>query len=151
MAEQHEKKVVNGLVVACEDGAEAFRSALKEVEDRDLKQLFYDLSIEREHTAAELRKLMYELGGQPKEIGSASGFALRLFADLKAALSSNEENAVLEELERSEDRILGRFESALDEPLPAAIRETLHACQSEVMASRKKIGALREQMADRSR
>lgn len=147
MSGQSEAKIVNGLAAACEDGAQAFRSALKVVANRDLKQVFYDLAIEREHTAAELRKLVHDLGDMPKESGSASGLALRIYADLKAALASNEEKAVLEELERSEDRILGRFKAALQSGLSVEIKDTVRACHSEILGSRQKIDALRQRAA----
>lgn len=112
MAGQGELDQLKGLIAACEDGAQAYQSALKEIDDRDLKQVFYDLAIAREHTSACLRNTVHELGGTPKESGSASGLALRVYADLKAALSTFEEKAILEELERSEDRTLDR------KPLP---------------------------------
>lgn len=150
MAEQNEVDIINGLVVACEDGAQAYQSAVKEIDDRELKQVFYDLAIAREHTAAQLRNLVHEQGCRPKESGSASGLALRIYADLKAALSSNEEKAILEELERSEDRTLGRFRAALQGGLSAETKETVRRCQNEVLSSRQKIDALRQKAAEKS-
>lgn len=150
MAGQGEIDLLNGLIVACEDGAQAYRSALKEIDDRDLKQVFYDLAIAREHTAARLRNTVHELGGTPKESGSASGLALRVYADLKTALSTFEENAILEELDRSEERTVGRFRSALRTDLPADVKKIVRACQNDVLASRQEIDALRQEVAGKA-
>lgn len=49
--------VLNSLIETCEDGQEGFRSAAEDVKSADFKELFSELSMQRQPFATELQTL----------------------------------------------------------------------------------------------
>ena len=57
---------------------------------------------------------MRRLGGDPEDDGSFMGKTHQRFLDLKAAITGRDEKAIINEVERGEDYLKEKFETALN-------------------------------------
>jgi uncharacterized protein (TIGR02284 family) len=136
--------VINGLIETNKDGQEGFKTAADGVERSDLKSLFYEFSQQRSQFAGELQGLVRDLGGDPENSGSFSGAIHRGWMNIKAAVTGQDEQAILNECERGEDSAKGAYRSALENNLPANVRETIQNQNSSIQAAHDRIKALRD-------
>ena len=112
--------VLNSLIETCEDGQEGFRSAAEDVKSADLKELFSELSQQRQQFATELQTLVLGFGEEAQTSGSFGGVLRRGWMDLKAAITSGDEHTILVECERGEDAAVAAYRDALEhEELPS--------------------------------
>ena len=96
--------ILNDLIETLKDGQEGFRAAAEDVKSSDLKTLFSEYSLQRSQFAGELQSLAHSLGEkEPETAGSVSGALHRGWINLKSALTSKDEQAILAECERGED------------------------------------------------
>ncbi|HEY9133023.1 MAG TPA: PA2169 family four-helix-bundle protein [Dyella sp.] len=123
----HDIKVINGLIAATIDSEEGYREAAKEAENPMFRDLFQDWSAERRQVAIGLQQVVASLGGDPEDDGTALASVHRVFVDLRASMSKGDK-AVVAEVERGEDHIKAKFEEALsDEKLAPLCREAVQA------------------------
>ena len=73
---------------------------------------------ERQQVVEELRAEVRRLGGDPEDDGSFLGKAHQRFEDLKAAITGRDEKAIINEVERGEDYLKEKFETALQSGEP---------------------------------
>jgi uncharacterized protein (TIGR02284 family) len=137
--------ILNSLIETCSDGQEGFRSASEDVSNTALKSLFSELSIERGRFGSELQRLVGALGEEPDSSGSVAGSLHRGWIDLKSALSSGDEHAILAECERGEDSAVAEFRDALEhEELPESVRDVIRRQYLAVQESHDRIRDLRD-------
>ena len=137
--------ILNSLIETCSDGQEGFRSASEDVSNTALRSLFGELSIERGRFCSELQRLVGTLGEEPDSSGSVTGSLHRGWIDLKSALSSGEEHAILAECERGEDSAVAEFRDALEhEELPESVRDVIRRQYLAVQESHDRIRDLRD-------
>ena len=141
--------ILNDLIETLKDGQEGYRAAAADVESSNLKSLFSEYSLQRSKFAGELQALAHSLGEQnPETSGSVAGAIHRGWIDLKAALSSKDEHAILAECERGEDSAVAAYKDALEEKeLPSNVIETLRAQAADVKAAHDRIRNLRDSLA----
>ncbi len=144
--------LLNNLIETLKDGEQGFKTAASDIESvglsADLKQLFLDYSSQRSRLAAELQSLARSLGEtDPAESGSVAGALHRGWIDLKAAITSRDEHAVLAECERGEDVAVAAYKKALaEEDLPSAVRDTLQTQYAEVKRTHDHVRNLRDSL-----
>ena len=137
--------VLNSLIETCKDGQEGFRSAAERVRSTDCKSLFTELSMQREQFAGELQRIVGDLGEKIDTSGSFSGAVRRAWMDLKAAITSGDEHAILVECERGEDAAVAEYRDVLDhEELPASVRHVIEEQYAVVHASHVRVRDLRD-------
>ncbi len=136
--------VLNDLVETCKDGQEGFQHAADNVKNPSLQQLFQRLSSQRGHFAAQLQTLVRSLGKEAETTSSVAGVIHRGWMDLKTAVSSNDEKAILAECERGEDSAVAEYRGALEAELPADIRSIVVGQSAAVQASHDEMKALRD-------
>ncbi len=112
--------VLNDLIEVSKDGEEGFLQSSKAVQDSKLKAYFLHRSHEVKQSIYELQALVRELGGEPADSASIAGYLHRRWIDIKTAITSNDNLAVLNEVERGEDNALDAYQKAADKQLPAA-------------------------------
>ena len=112
--------VLNDLIEVSKDGEQGFLQSSQSVDDPKLKAYFLHRSHEVKQSVYELQALVRELGGKPEESASISGYLHRRWLDIKTAISSNDNLAVLNEVERGEDVALRAYRDAANKTLPAA-------------------------------
>jgi uncharacterized protein (TIGR02284 family) len=140
------QKTLKNLVQTLHDGQEGFRDAAEHVTDTNLKTTFSRFSLQRARFAGELETELRALGEQDpqKEGTTLSGDLHRGWIDLKAALTSNSEHAVLAEAERGEDVAKKAYQDALEQDLPAPLREIISAQAVEIQRAHDEVKLLRD-------
>ncbi|MBL9213418.1 MAG: PA2169 family four-helix-bundle protein [Opitutaceae bacterium] len=144
--------VLNDLTETLKDGQQGFQTAAKDVKSSELAQVFHRYALQRAEFAAKLQAHVIALGADVEKSGSLVGTVHRGWINLKAALSSNEPQAVLDEAERGEDAAVAAYRKALertdlDEPTRALINSQYVA----VKAAHDHVRNLRDSGAYRKR
>lgn len=114
--------ILNGLIETCEDGAKGFRTAAEAVKHPAAKTLFTSRVPAIEHAAAELQAEVRRFGGTPQTSGSVAAKIHRGWIDLKAAVTGQDDAAIITECERGEQVAVHNYQEALKHELPSNIR-----------------------------
>jgi uncharacterized protein (TIGR02284 family) len=141
--------VLNSLIETCKDGQFGFESAADTVENADFKTLFAELSAQRKQFVAELQPLVRGLGEEAEKSGSVAGSLHRGWIDIKAALVTRNEHAILAECERGEDSAVEAYRDALEhDELPANIRSVVQRQFAGVQAAHDRVRDLRDRFSN---
>ena len=135
---------LNNLIETCKDGQDGFKQSAEGVTDSSLKSLFYELGQQRAQFAGELQNLVRELGGDPEKSGSTTGALHRGWINIKSAVTGQDNGAILSEAERGEDVAKKAYKDALDENLPANVRNIVQAEYAKVQQAHDKVRDLRD-------
>ena len=85
-------------------GEKGFKEAAGAVKDPQLKSLFQEYSQQRHRFATELQSQAQGLGeSEPEKTSSTAGAMHRAWINLKSAVTSGDDKAILSECERGED------------------------------------------------
>jgi len=142
--------VLNDLIETSKDGKEGFKQCADNVERSDLKTLMMDRAMECEEAASELQTIVQRLGGKPEDSASMTGSLHRRWVDLKATLTGESAQAVLEECERGEDVAKKIYEDALEnQGMPHDVRAVVERQYQGVLRNHDQVKALRD--AERAR
>ena len=95
------------------DSVNGYRDAAEQSESGRFQQLFRTNADERARVAEELRAEVSRLGGNPEDDGSTMGAVHQRWLDLKAAITGRDDQAIIAEVERGEDYLKEKFETAL--------------------------------------
>jgi uncharacterized protein (TIGR02284 family) len=138
---------LNSLIETLKDGQEGFRQASEAVKDSTLKSLFSEYSLQRAKFAGELQNQVIQLGEpEPEDTSSTSGALHRAWINLKSAVTSQDDHAVLAECERGEDSAVSEYKKAMeDEDLTSPLRDIISRQYTDVKAAHDRIRALRDQ------
>ena len=134
---------LNNLIETCKDGQNGFQTAADGVKNNDLKTLFHTYSQQRAAFAGELQNEVRRLGGDPEKTGSLAASLHRGWMDIKAAVTGEDEAAVISECERGEDSAVRNYKDALAEQnLPADIRSILERQFTQIKEAHDRIRSL---------
>ena len=142
----HATSTLNDVIETLKDGQEGFRTAAEDIANPELKSLFREYSQQRSKFVSELQSLARSLGEpEPEDRGSVAGALHRGWIDLKSALASRDEHAILAECERGEDVAVKTYKDALEDPdLPANVRQTLQSQFVAVKSAHDRVRDLRD-------
>ncbi len=136
---------LNSLIETLKDGQEGFRQASEAVKDSQLKSLFNELSMQRSKFAGELQGQVVQLGEpKPEDSSSTAGALHRAWINLKSAITSQDDHAILAECERGEDSAVAEYKKAAEAELPADVRSIVSGQSTDVKAAHDKVKALRD-------
>lgn len=113
MKSNHDIKTLNSLIETTLDSADGYAEAAKDAKSPQLVSLFSERSSERKQVASTLQQCVRSLGGKPDDDGTVLASVHRMFVNLRASLTSNDNKAVVDEVERGEDHLKSKFESAM--------------------------------------
>ena len=148
MSTDHEISVLNGLIKTTLDSMKGFDDAAKDAESTRFKTIFEEFARDRSAVASKLQTEVRALGGDPEEHSSFIASAHRAFMDLKQALAGKDDKAIVEEVERGEDYIKGKFESALeDNELSTSTQAVVREAYASVRAGHDRARALKQSLA----
>jgi|KBSSwiStaDraftv2_1062776.scaffolds.fasta_scaffold680616_2 uncharacterized protein (TIGR02284 family) len=141
-------KTINGLIETTLDSAAGYQEAAENVDDPQLKTLFADRAQERTRISHTLQAEVRSFGGKPEDDQSLVGKAHNKLVDIKAALAGgHSDKAVVDEVERGEDFIKGKFEKVLKkDDLPAEARTRIEEAYASIKADHDRISALKHAM-----
>lgn len=114
--------VLNNLIETSEDGVKGFRDAARAIQNPRAKDVFNTRVEYIERAESDLKAAVRRLGGDPEDRGSATGALHRGWLNLKAAITGNDDDAIIAECERGENAAVERYEDALGKELPPEIR-----------------------------
>jgi len=138
---------LNSLIETTLDSIKGYSDAAEDSNGAHT-QLFREMASERSAVASTLQSRVTALGGDPEAHSSYGAAAHRGFMNLKQAMMGNDERAIVEEVERGEDYIKGKYESAMQDSELSS--ETLRAIQEAYQSVRRghdRVSAIKHQMA----
>ncbi len=137
---------LNSVIETLKDGQEGFRQAAEAVKDGQLKSLFNELSLQRSKFAGELQNEVINLGEpKPEDSSSTAGAMHRAWINLKSAITSQDDHAILAECERGEDSAVAEYKKAMEEKeLSSPVRDILSRQYTEVKAAHDRVRNLRD-------
>ena len=146
MAQNKENiSTLNGLMETLKDGEEGFKQAAESVTDLQLKSLFNEYSRQRARFTKALQTQVQSLGESRSEMSSSAAGALhRAWINLKSAVTSGDDHAILSECERGEDSAVKEYEKALNDDLSPSLREIVSSQYSEVKNAHDRVRTLRD-------
>ena len=104
---------LNTLIATLLDSVDGYTKSAHDVKDRDLADRFNARARERQSAVAGLQAAVARLGGNPEDDGTLLAGAHRAFIDLKEAVTGTDDQAIINEIERGEDYLKGKFEAVL--------------------------------------
>ncbi|WP_035564388.1 PA2169 family four-helix-bundle protein [Hymenobacter sp. IS2118] len=137
--------LLNELVETLKDGQNGYADAMTDVEDAKLKETFKKYAAQRSEYITEIEDQMFKLNLKPDESGSVTATIHRAWIDLKAAITSKDNTAVLNECERGEDYAVKAYQTALKaQDLPSAVKSVIEKQYQGVQEAHNTIKALRD-------
>lgn len=138
--------VLNSLIETTIDSADGYEQAAGTAKDADLAQLFRRFASERRSVVADLRSHVVRLGGEPEDDGSLLAGAHRAFLNLRSAFDSDTRTAI-NEVERGEDFIKEKYETALKAELSPDVREAVQRAYESIRAGHDTFSEMKSRYA----
>jgi len=113
---------LNDLIETSRNGEEGFRLAAEHAQDPQLKSLLQSYADDCRRAVTELQQAVAGLGGKPESTGTVAGAAHRAWVKLREAVTKDDDQAILDEVERGEDHAKAIYQKALKDGLPTQIR-----------------------------
>jgi uncharacterized protein (TIGR02284 family) len=143
----HDIIVLNTLIATTLDSVKGYRDAAERSDDSGHSQFFRTMSEERSQVAADLQQQVRSLGGDPETESSTAGAMHRSWLDLKDKVTGNDEQAIVNEVERGEDYIKEKFEAAMkDDELSAAGRGAIEKCFGSIRKGHDRASQMKHAM-----
>ncbi len=135
---------LNNLIEICKDGQEGFKLAAEKVTCNDLRSTLQECSRQRAEFATALQSEVARLGVTPEKAGSTLAAVHRGWINLKTALTSNDDKAVINECERGEDSAVAAYEEAIKAELLPNVQNLVSRQYQTVKATHDKIRDIRD-------
>jgi uncharacterized protein (TIGR02284 family) len=114
MSLDHDIEILNSLITTTIDSALGFERSAEDADAGRFAQFFREFGAERRQVVARLQETVRALGGTPNDDGSLKADLHRRWVDLRDALSgSGDDSAIIAEVERGEDYLKAKYDSAL--------------------------------------
>lgn len=136
---------LNTLIETSRDGDKGFTACADDAKDASLRAYFTVCATRCRQSVPPLEELVTRHGGTPEQLGSILGSMNRAWLNLRAAISSNSDLAVLEECERAEDVALRAYRLALEQELPADARAVVKVQLDGVQENHDRVRAMRDE------
>ncbi len=118
-------ETLSELLAVARNGERGFLTCAEHARSDVLKKRFAVRASRHAAAAMELRQLIQQLGGDPAVRGRILGAGRRGWFNLHAALTRNNDAALVEECEHGEDHALEVYRNALDDHLPEFVRQVV--------------------------
>ena len=139
---------LNTLIATTIDSVTGYEDSAKNIDSEQFRTIFRQRADERQQVVEELRNEVRRLGGNPDDSGSFLGKAHQRFEDLKAVITGRDEKAIINEVERGEDYLKEKFETALnDGSLSGESRQVVERAYQSVRQGHDQISQLKQGMA----
>ena len=143
----HDITVLNTLIATLLDSVEGYTKAAGDIENARLGTIFADRARERRDVAAQLQAVVTQQGGEAEDDTSTMGAIHRTFFDLKTAITGRDNEAIVNEVERGEDYLKAKFETAMkNADLSPAARAAVDTAWTSVRAGHDQMSQLKHQM-----
>ena len=147
----HEISTINTLIATTIDSINGYENSAKDVDNERFRELFRERANERQRVVEDLRAEVRRLGGNPEDHGSFMGKTHQRFEDLKAAVTGGNDKSIIDEVERGEDYLKEKFESALNsDTLSGEARSVVERCYQSVRSGHDQMSQLKHGMETHS-
>lgn len=117
---------LNGLLEKTYDAEKGYKNAAENVENTKLKQFFTEQAQNRYDFGHELKTEIRNYGETPEKGGSTTGTIHRTWMDFKTAISSNNEETILSEVQKGEKAAVEEYNEVIsDTTLPPTTQKIL--------------------------
>jgi uncharacterized protein (TIGR02284 family) len=143
---EHSEEIstLNTLIATTIDSVTGYEDSAENIDNERLREIFRQRANERQKVVESLRSEVRRLGGDPEDGGSFLGKTHQRFEDLKAAITGRDEKSIVNEVERGEDYIKGKFEAALSgDTLSGDSRSVVERCFQSVRSGHDQISQLK--------
>ncbi len=138
---------LNTLTTTLIDSVNGYENSAKDIESEKFREIFRQRADERQQAVELMRNEIRRLGGDPEDSGSTLGHLHQRFEDLKAAITGNDEKAIINEVERGEDYLKEKFETALNgDTLTGESRAVVEQAYQSVKSGHDQIAQLKHSM-----
>lgn len=115
MGHDHDINVLNSLITTTIDSADGFERSAEDAEVRQFVDMFRQFAQERRQVVGQLQERVRSYGGTPNDDGSLKADLHRRWVDLRDAISRGGDKEIIEEVERGEDYLKSKYDSALED------------------------------------
>ncbi|HET9144593.1 MAG TPA: PA2169 family four-helix-bundle protein [Sphingomicrobium sp.] len=142
-----EISTLNTLIATTIDSITGYENSAKDVDSERFREMFRQRADERQRVVEELRSEVRQLGGNPEDDGSFMGKTHQRFEDLKAAITGGDDKSIINEVERGEDYLKEKFETALNsDALSGDSRSVVERCYQSVRSGHDQMSQLKHGM-----
>lgn len=140
---------IKHLLHIANDGKEGYKTAAEDADSAELKAIFTTYSIQRSEFEMELKSCLQQLGSNSdNESGGPLGAIHRIWMDVKAAITSNDNHAILDACITGEKAAIEAYDKALaNTNFPPEMREILMSQRTEINESLRNVQNLEQQYA----
>ena len=136
---------LNTLIETSRDGDNGFTACAEDAKEASLRAYFTICATRCRESVHTLEELVKHYGGLPEASGSVLGSLNRAWLNLRAAISSNSDLAVLEECERAEDVAKRIYQQAPEQSLPTHVRSVVQMQLNGVKENHDRVRTLRDE------
>src|SRR5437764_7007548 len=138
---------LNTLIATTIDSITGYEDSAQNVDNERFREIFRQRANERQQIVEQLRSEVRRLGGEPEDGGSFMGKAHQRFEDLKAAITGRDEKAIINEVERGEDYLKDKWQTALQSgDLDGETHDLVERCYQSIKAGHDQISQLKHGM-----
>lgn len=130
------------------DSRDGYLEAVEHIDNSAIATAFAELATRRNDQASELSGLVSINLQEPVDHGSVAAAVHRAWIDLRGAIGQGTQ-AMLEEAERGEDYIKGKYEETLKEVAGSAVTDVLNRQYREIKATHDNVCELRDSFAEK--
>jgi uncharacterized protein (TIGR02284 family) len=143
----HDVNVLNSLITTTIDSANGFDEAAGDARSQQFQTMFREYAGERRRCVQQLQEEVRRLGGTPEDDGSVKAAAHRAWLNLKDAVTGDSDKQIIEEVERGEDYIKEKYETALkDDKLSPTARSVIQEAFTSVLKGHDRASQLKHSM-----
>lgn len=136
--------VLKTLTDTLADSVNGYRDAAQHVQSDQFRQMFTQLADDRSQALSDLQSEVSRLGGSVDRDGSTLGNIHQRWLDLKASITGRDDKAVIIEVERGEDYLKAKFESALSmDTLDGSTRAVIERAYPSVRQGHDRVSDLK--------
>ncbi len=144
---QADADALEGLASMIIDSADGYQEAAEVASDSRFKSEFMEMSRQRRALASEFENRIRSMGHSSDASGSVAASIHRTFLDLRS-LFQNDTKAAIAEVERGEDMLKDRFESALsDDAISSGARSFVQQAYQRVKSDHDRWSNLKHAMS----
>jgi len=138
---------LNTLTATLLDSVQGYRDAAENSQSGRFQEMFRTNADERSRIAEELRAEVRRLGGEPEDDQSTMGALHQRWLDLKAAVTGQDDKAIINEVERGEDYLKAKFQTALEsDTLSGEARAVVERAHQSVLKGHDQVSSIKHGM-----
>ena len=135
---------LNTLISTTIDSINGYNEAAENTENTRFQQIFRQNAQDRQQAVQQLTSCVRSLGGDPSTDGSFMGKTHQSWLDLKAAVTGNDDERVINSVEAGEDYLKEKYETALDsDELTGEARQAVESAYQSVRSGHDQISQIK--------